>query len=56
MAATATTAIHVDEETGDYIIDIPMEILEEAGISPGDILVWGMDENGKVYFKKQDTE
>jgi bifunctional DNA-binding transcriptional regulator/antitoxin component of YhaV-PrlF toxin-antitoxin module len=53
MAATVTTAIQVDEETGEYMIDIPLEILAEAGIHPGDIIVWNIDENGEVYFKKK---
>jgi len=53
MATTATTAIYVDEETGEYMIDVPLEILEEAGIHPGDIIVWNIDENGEVYFKKK---
>jgi hypothetical protein len=53
MAATAQSAIHIDEESGEWMIDIPQEVMDEIGITPSDIILWRVDENGQVSIKKK---
>jgi bifunctional DNA-binding transcriptional regulator/antitoxin component of YhaV-PrlF toxin-antitoxin module len=41
-----------DEETGDYLIEIPDELLEEAGLKEGDEVEYFEDEDGNIGFRK----
>jgi len=41
-----------DPETGDLIMDVPLEALKASGWDIGDTLVWGVDSNGNYNLTK----
>lgn len=45
-----------DDATGELMVDVPQEIMEEIGIQPGDIIVWRVDEEGRVSISKKIDE
>lgn len=42
-----------DPETGDLIIDIPNELIEELGWEVGDTIVYEPHEDGSIIVRKQ---
>lgn len=55
--AKAQTKTFFDEESGEMMIDLPQEIIDECGFEPGDLVQWKVDECGNVIIVKfQDDE
>ena len=54
---TWTVAVEVDDETGDYVLPLPPEVLELQGWKTGDVLNWGDNMDGSFTLTKtSDTE
>lgn len=49
---TYTSTVIVDPETGEYILDLPVEVTHELGWEIGDTLDWKVNDNGQVILKK----
>ena len=47
-----TRVTYFDEESGEMMIDLPQEIVDELGFEPGDMVQWKVDENGCVTIVK----
>ena len=47
MTKTWTAVLEEDEETGDLILPLPDELIEQLGWKEGDDLVWAIDEETK---------
>jgi hypothetical protein len=47
-----TTVTYFDEESGEMMLDLPQEIVDELGFEPGDMVQWKVDENGCVSIVK----
>lgn len=41
-----------DPETGDVLLPIPPQLLEELGWKEGDEIEFGVDTNGNYFFKR----
>jgi hypothetical protein len=52
----AQASTFFDEVSGELMVDVPHEIMEEIGISPGDVIVWSVDEHGCVTITKKTDE
>jgi hypothetical protein len=52
----AQASTFFDEVSGELMVDVPHEIMEEIGIAPGDVIVWSVDENGCVTITKKNDE
>ena len=52
--STYTLIVKEDTETGDLYLDIPAEMLEEAGWGEGTKLEWFVGLNNTVMLKKCD--
>lgn len=48
--------VEEDSETGDLILPLPEDMLNEVGWKPGDILIWTDLKNGSWSLTKKDTE
>jgi len=44
-----------DPETGDLVMPLPIELLEEMGWRIGDTLTWTEDKNGGYKLTRKDT-
>ena len=49
---TYTSEVILDPETGEYILDLPVEVTYELGWNIGDTLDWTVNDNGQVILKK----
>lgn len=51
-----TVTVEEDPVTGELLLPFPDDVIQEAGWTPGDVLVWTMDENCQyvVLSKKED--
>jgi hypothetical protein len=52
----ALAATFFDEISGELMVDVPQEIMDEIGITPGDVIVWNVDQNGRVTITKKTEE
>lgn len=50
------TQVTRDSETGELMIDIPQEIIDQLGWKAGDSLAWTVHENGTVTISKLDED
>jgi hypothetical protein len=50
-----TVSVEEDPETGDLILPLPPDLLEEAGWKEGDSLNWIDQKDGSWQLKKVDT-
>jgi len=50
-----TVNVEEDPETGDLILPLPLDLLEEAGWKEGDSLNWIDQKDGSWQLKKVDT-
>jgi hypothetical protein len=50
-----TVSVEEDPETGDLILPLPLDLLEEAGWKEGDSLNWIDQKDGSWQLKKVDT-
>jgi hypothetical protein len=50
-----TVIVEEDPETGDLILPLPLDLLEEAGWKEGDSLNWIDQKDGSWQLKKVDT-
>ena len=51
-----TVTIEEDSETGDLMLPIPTELLNQMGWDDGDILLWNEMPNGSYSLKKKEEE
>jgi len=51
---TYTVTIEKDPDTGELILPIPPELLEELGWKEGDTLVWTINKDDTVTLHKRD--
>lgn len=42
-----------DPETGDLVMPIPPEVLNQVGWDFGDTLIWNTDEDGHIVLSKK---
>ena len=49
---TYMSKVIVDPDTGEYILDLPVEVVYELGWKIGDTLDWSVNDNGQVILKK----
>jgi hypothetical protein len=49
-----TVAVHFDEETQDYVLPLPEELLNDLEWNIGDTLIWFDNLDGTVTVKKKD--
>lgn len=49
------SVVQEDPESGDLLIELPLELLEEMGWSVGDILEWSDVGNGSWSIRKKDV-
>ena len=54
MSNSWTLDINEDPDTGDSILILPLELLEQAGWKEGDNLVWIDNHNGTWSLIKED--
>jgi antitoxin component of MazEF toxin-antitoxin module len=52
----ALAATFFDEISGELMVDVPQEIMDEIGITPGDVIVWNVDQDGRVTITKKTEE
>lgn len=46
--------VEVKEINGEYVIDLPKEVIEQLQLREGDVMVYDIKENGVIYiFKKE---
>ena len=48
-----TVTVEEDTETGDLILPFPPEMLAEANLKEGDVIVWKMQEDGSCILEKK---
>lgn len=48
--------VEEDTETGDLVLPLPEELLEQMDWHPGDTLVWKDNSNGTYSLYKADSE
>lgn len=53
---TWTLNVEKDPETGDLVVPIPQEIMEEIGWTTGDNLIWTDNKDGTWTVSKSDVE
>jgi hypothetical protein len=51
-----TVYIEEDNETGDLILPLPQEMLDELGWDTGDVLDWQNNENGTYTLSKKELK
>ena len=42
-----------DPTTGELILPLPEEVLEQLGLTIGDTLIWSVESNGSIILSKQ---
>lgn len=40
------------DESGDLVLQLPTAVIDSCGLSPGDKLVWFINDSGEIGFKK----
>lgn len=45
-----------DPETGDLMMPLPPAMLQDLGWKVGDVLTWGIDENGEISLTKSKNQ
>jgi len=53
---TFTVTLEEDPKTGDLMMPIPTELLNQMGWDDGDILLWEEMSNGSYSLKKKEEE
>ena len=48
-----TIIVEEDPETGDLILPFPEDLLEQAGWTEGDTIVWKIQDNGSCILEKK---
>jgi hypothetical protein len=56
MSKTFTITLEEDPETGDLILPLPQELLDDAGWAEGDVLNWEDNKDGSWSLTKKDIE
>jgi bifunctional DNA-binding transcriptional regulator/antitoxin component of YhaV-PrlF toxin-antitoxin module len=42
-----------DPTTGELILPLPEEVLDQLGLDIGDTLIWSVESNGSIILSKQ---
>lgn len=56
---SSTLVVQLDEETGEYFVELPERILSRLGWKPGDTVEWREEDNGVRWIvtkKGEDNE
>ena len=56
MSKTFTITLEEDPETGDLILPLPQELLDDAGWGEGDVLNWRDNKDGSWSLTKKDIK
>jgi antitoxin component of MazEF toxin-antitoxin module len=46
----------VEEFEGDFVITLPQDLLDAAGLQIGDTLTWHIDDQGCVILNKKEAD
>jgi antitoxin component of MazEF toxin-antitoxin module len=53
MSNTGWTIVLEEDESGELILPLPPDLLEQAGWVEGDTIIWSVQEDGSILLSKK---